>query len=161
MALLIWCSRRKPVGPFPMPLRGTHQGSLAFRPSPTDLVRVFGARLRNAQKPTHCVSAVRRARASLRQCFRRESAARRRTVLPAKPTQPLADELSRTVIRRPGLRRCRIASLSWAGQPQSRYASIRRSPLGSGIGSPNSLAVSIQKSVAWLMCRRAASCVSP
>ena len=33
-------------------------------------------------------------------------------------------------------------------QPQHRYASIKRSPLGSGIGSPNSLAVSTQSFIA-------------
>ena len=43
----------------------------------------------------------------------------------------------------------------------NRQASIRRSPLGSGIGSPNSRAVSIQSSIAWLTWLSAASCVSP
>ena len=47
---------------------------------------------------------------------------------------------------------CR-ANRRWVGQvqfsrPQHRYASIKRSPLGSGIGSPNSLAVSTQSSIA-------------
>ncbi len=38
--------------------------------------------------------------------------------------------------------------LAACGGSSSTYASIRRSPLGSGMGSPNSLAVSIQRSIA-------------
>ena len=37
------------------------------------------------------------------------------------------------------------------------HANIRRSPFGSGIGSPNSCAVSIHRSMAWLMCANAFS----
>ena len=41
------------------------------------------------------------------------------------------------------------------------YANIRRSPFGSGIGSANSCAVSIHRSMAWLMCANAFSWLSP
>ena len=40
------------------------------------------------------------------------------------------------------------SELTGIGTTEHRYASSKRSPLGSGIGSPNSLAVSIQSSIA-------------
>ena len=55
----------------------------------------------------------------------------------------------------------RLSRLSAPAGRSERYANIRRSPLGSGMGSPNSLAASIHRSVACLMLPRAASCVSP
>ena len=47
------------------------------------------------------------------------------------------------------------------GGVEGRQASMRRSPFGSGMGSPNSRAVSSHRSMALPMCARTASWVSP
>ncbi len=56
-----------------------------------------------------------------------------------------------------------LPAMPSGGRPLARtgQARIRRRPLGCGIGSPNSLAVSIQRRIASCALPRALSCVAP